>query len=248
MWALLDNRNSGGNCLTAQPSKKLLESIAWHQDQLRHAFEMTVNLLYVIDSKDASGDGRFVIPCREVYRAIADDLKIPMFRRGFQRYCKDVLIDMGALQYRCDGYTMFRGIRNRNDCEAKAEEESRRWKVNARWERQSPGSRVLGYSGNAPSQNTDVGTWEKILAGEGLPAEISHVVAIDPLKESVNIARLEKATEAYWRIYRDQCILRLFMEGKAIIPIANLLKIGRRVVWNRLKFYGLSDSEEEIKK
>lgn len=228
--------------------KRLVESIAWHQDKLKHVFEMTIASLYVIDTKDASGQGKFVIPAREVYRTVANELQIPMFRRGYQKYCRNVLVELGVQHYKYDGYVFFRGIRNREDCEAKAIEESKKYKLNARWEKSFAGPRVLGFVGNAMQQSSSPVTWEKILAGEGLPAELSTVMGIDRLKEAINVARLEKATDAYWRVYRDLCVLRLFMEGKAIIPIANLLKIGRRVVWNRLKFYGLSDSEEEIKK
>lgn len=228
--------------------KAMVESIAWHQEELRKVVTMAVLSTYEIDKKDALGEGKFIIPSMELYSEIANQLAIPVFKRGYQSYMKALLTDLGAIYYKSDGYRFFRGVRRLDSCVQKAEEESKRhrafahgWKINRE-------ERALGYGGRPVRQSADAGTWEKILEKEGLPRELGFVANLTNIKHEVNVARIEKATQAMWRCLRDYYILKLYVEGKAIIPIASLLQIGRRVVWNRLKFYGLSDSEEEIKK
>jgi hypothetical protein len=207
----------------------------------------------VIDKEDAVGEGRFMVPCMVLYKTIAEFLMVPAFKHGFQSYCRGVVISMGALHHKYDGYVFFRGITKREDCEAKAIEESKRYKEDARSWKKPPGSRVLGYEGSKVVKKADTyrtyARWEKLLTDEGLPSELKIALGVDwkvdDMKFAIASLRIEKATSTYWRLVRDTAIIKMYIDGKAIIPIANALQIGRRVVWNRLKFYGLSNSEDE---
>lgn len=226
------------------PSKELLESIAWHQEEARKAFRTAVLSNYIVDPEDAKSDKcQYLVPARLVYRKIADDFAVDRALPEFKKWVAAAIHDLGGIKYTYNGHTFFRGIRPVGICEAESKAQSLEYKREARFEKRHP-PRELGYIETTTRHNTSLSTWEKILAKEGLPKELSMLGLVDPLRADLNKARIEVATTAMWRVYRDFCILRLYLDGASILVIADRLKIGRKLVWNRLKHYDLTTTDK----
>jgi len=227
----------------ALPSKELLESIAWHQEQARGAFRASLLANYIFEPEDARADlCLYMIPSRHVYRKIADEFQIAVIPREFKSWVKQGAEELGAVHFKYNGMSFLRGIRQIDLCVEVAKENTLRFKREARFPSRSR-VRALGYETNTPRQVTRV-NWEEILKREGLPAEINSLGIVDAARATMNEARIATATEAMWRVYRDFCILRLYCDGLSIIGIATKLNIGRKLVWNRLKHYDLTTTEK----
>ncbi len=226
------------------PSKELLESIAWHQDEARKMFRTSLLLHYVFEPEDAKADScQFLIPARLVYRQVADDFAIPVIPKMFQTWVITAVEECGGIHYRYNGYAFFRGIRRTDTCVEASKELTEQYKREARFAK-SYRPMVLGYQKDTTIRHTSLTSWEKLLADEGMPRELAGLGLIDPQRAVLNRARIERATSAMWRVYRDFAILRLYLDGLSIIGIATKLNIGRKIVWNRLKHYDLSMSEK----
>ena len=233
--------------LPPRPSDELLKEIAWHQDQARKLVIGALGILFVFEPDDAvSDDCKYAMLTREVYRLVAKELLVPVFRASFTRLIKRTCQEMGAVAYTYCGHTMFRGIRRADICEAQSKEETKQIRAAAQYtNRHQP--RELGSVEISGAAKTKLGNWEKLLRSEGMPEELESLLPVDAQRAEINAARINTAAEAYWRVMRDAQILRLYIEGKSIIATAERLKLGRKLVWNRLKHYDLSMSADTKK-
>ena len=231
----------------ASPPRRLLEAEASRREEFRQALRRAILAGYVVDAADAEGPGRYCVRRLEVYRTVAEQLRIRLVTAPFANQVVAAAAAMGAIPVRVGRRRLFRGMHRRELCPAQAAAESTAMRAafTAR-----PGHRAAPYNGNGTRGTRGTGgkasaDYSALLAAEGMPAELEAVGLVDRARASINGLRIAKATDAFWEVDRLHAILRLYMDGCSIRDIVERTGLSRKVVHNRLKEQGLTTVEEE---
>lgn len=219
------------------PPSRLLAAEAERRDRLREALRRAVLMDFVVSKEDAEGRGRFAVRRTDVYRSVAEKLRIRLISVQLAQAVTSVVEGLGGIPIKVGNRALFRGVQRRDICPAQAGIEAKRLRESAIGE---PGS------GGRPGREGGGGVdYMALLESEGMPEELTEVRMVDAKRAVINSARIAKATDVYWVLDAEVSVVRLAMMGRSIREIEEQTGIKRHAVHRILHRHQLTGAAGE---
>lgn len=212
----------------------------FHRDEFYKALESAIGSRYIIDRQDAAGVGRFIVPRAEVQGWLANHFHLQIVSPQFSGLVNRTMENLGAMLCRLTKVIVYRGVRRADHCIARAIEDSKQ----IRRQNSTVGKQTVEQIQKRALPGS-IAYYKKLLAEEGMPEELAAAGIVDPDKAAMGQHRIDRATEAFWRLERDRLIVLLYMQGCSIREIAKRTVYDKWIVWKRLCHFGLTTTDND---
>lgn len=200
----------------------------------------------VLSEFDICGDMRYTVRRDGIHKTVQRVCGLPFVAPHVAREINMLCAQLGGMAISVSNRKLIRGVRRRGVPDDVALRQSR--ELVTRNGDDVTGGKKSPYQRQPVNHVRDVNhvnhvrdskiNYEKILASEGMPIELSTTRVTDTTKQEINSARMAKASQT-----RE--IMRLYAEGKSIRKVATALGIDRNVVHKVLIANGLGQTPGE---